>query len=107
MRRAAVAGDEEDMPERHYRPCLSVAGQSPQSHAALADLDTLCEAHLRGCHSVEVIALAKRPELAAADRIVAIPTLADRLPPPIKRIVGILADVDKVLVGLEIHEDAR
>ncbi len=94
------------LPEGHYRLRLYVAGQSPKSVAAIANLNRLCEAHLPGCHSIEVVDLAKHPELAAADQVLAVPTLIRRLPPPIKRIIGTLADVEKVLVGLELRPEA-
>lgn len=99
--------DDEELPEGHYRLRLYIAGQSPKSLAAIANLHKLCEAHLPGCHSVEVVDLAKHPELAAADQVLAVPTLVRRLPPPIKRIIGTLADVEKVLVGLELRPDPR
>lgn len=98
-------GDEE-LPDGHYRLRLYVAGQSPKSIAAIANLNKLCEAHLPGCHSIEVVDLAKHPELAAADQVLAVPTLVRRLPPPIKRIIGTLADVEKVLVGLELRPES-
>ena len=98
---------DDDLPEGHYRLRLYVAGQSPKSLVAIANLNKLCEAHLPGCHSVEVVDLAQHPELAAADQVLAVPTLVRRLPPPIKRIIGTLADVEKVLVGLELRPDAR
>ena len=101
----AQAGDD-DLPQGHYRLRLYVAGQSPKSLAAIANLHKLCEAHLPGCHSVEVVDLAQHPELAAADQVLAVPTLVRRLPPPIKRIIGTLADVEKVLVGLELRPES-
>ena len=97
--------EEEDLPDGHYRLRLYVAGQSPKSLAAIANLNRLCAVHLPGCHSIEVVDLVKNPELAAADQVLAVPTLVRRLPPPIKRIIGTLADVDKVLVGLELRRD--
>lgn len=97
--------EEETIEPGHYRLRLYVAGQSPKSLKAIANLNQLCEAHLPGCHSVEVVDLTKHPELAVADQIMAIPTLVRRLPPPIKRVIGTLADVEKVLVGLEIRKD--
>ena len=95
----------EELPQGHYRLRLYVAGQSPKSLAAIANLNKLCEAHLPGCDSVEVVDLTKHPELAAADQVLAVPTLVRRLPPPIKRVIGTLANVEKVLVGLELKRD--
>lgn len=99
------ANGEDALPDGHYRLRLYVAGQSPKSLAAIANLNRLCQVHLPGCHSIEVVDLVKHPELAAADQVLAVPTLVRRLPPPIKRIIGTLADVDKVLVGLELRQD--
>lgn len=103
---AAGAGSDEDAhswPEGHYNLRLYIAGQTAKSSAAIANLRRLCEVHLADCHTVEVIDLSKDPGRAAADQIVALPTLVRRLPPPIKRIIGSLADIDKVLLGLEIQ----
>lgn len=71
-----------------------------------ANLRRLSEVHLAGRHAIEVIDLVRNPGLAACDRIVAIPTLVRRLPAPIKRIVGNLADTEKTLIGLEIRAPA-
>lgn len=94
---------EEVMAAGHYNLRLYVAGQTAKSAAAIANLKRLCDLHLVGCHTVEVIDLSKDPGRAAADQIVALPTLVRRLPPPIKRIIGSLADAEKVLLGLEIE----
>ncbi|MDB5477498.1 MAG: KaiB domain protein [Phenylobacterium sp.] len=100
------AEDEAGRPGDFYCLTLYVAGETPKSLAAIANLRNLCEVHLPGHHSIEVIDLAKNPELAAKDEIVAIPTLVRRLPAPIKRIIGSLADTEKVLIGLELGSRA-
>lgn len=82
---------------------LYVAGQTAKSQAALANLRRICETHLAGQYRIEVIDLAKSPQLAAGDQILAIPTLVRRLPEPIKKIIGDLSNEDRVLVGLDIH----
>lgn len=104
-RSAGQESDEnaESWPEGHYNLRLYIAGQTAKSAAAIANLRRLCEVHLAGCHTVEVIDLSKEPARAVADQIVALPTLVRRLPPPIKRIIGSLADTEKVLMGLEIQ----
>lgn len=81
---------------------LYVAGQTPRSLAALANLKDLCETHLSGKYSIEIVDLAQHPELARRDNIVAIPTLVRTLPEPIRKIIGDLSNRDKVLVGLEL-----
>jgi circadian clock protein KaiB len=81
---------------------LYVAGQSPKSIAAFANLKKICEEHLPGKYSIEVIDLVKQPQLAAGDQILAIPTLVRKLPEPLRRIVGDLRDTERTLVGLQL-----
>ncbi|MGJ5034571.1 circadian clock KaiB family protein [Bradyrhizobium sp. HKCCYLRH3059] len=90
------------MEQDGYNLRLYVAGQTPKSLAALANLKKLCETHLPGRYTIEVIDLMKDPALAQRDQIVAIPTLIRQLPEPLKRIIGDLSNVEKVLVGLDI-----
>lgn len=87
----------------HYNLRLYVAGQTPKSVTAIANLKRICEEHLAERYTIEVIDLLLNPQLAAGDQILAVPTLVRRLPPPIKRIVGNLSDVERVLVGLDIR----
>jgi circadian clock protein KaiB len=82
---------------------LYVAGQTSKSIAAFANLKKICEEHLDGKFSIEVIDLLKNPQLAKGDQIVAIPTLVRKLPEPIKKIIGDLANTERVLVGLDIR----
>ena len=81
---------------------LYVAGQTPRSIAAFANLKRLCEEHLSGRYNIEVVDLVKHPQLAAGDQIVAIPTLVRKLPEPLRKIVGDLRDSERALVGLQI-----
>jgi circadian clock protein KaiB len=82
---------------------LYVAGQSPKSLHALANLERLCEAHLSGRYEIEIIDLVERPALAKGDDILAIPTLVRRLPAPSRRIVGDLSNTARVLAGLQLQ----
>lgn len=82
---------------------LYVAGQTPRSVAAFANLKRLCEEHLAGHYTIEVVDLLKHPQLAAGDQIIAIPTLVRKLPQPIRRIVGDLRDSERALVGLQLR----
>jgi circadian clock protein KaiB len=82
---------------------LYVAGQTPNSMKALANLKKLAEEHLKGKYTIEVIDLCKTPQLAAGDQILAIPTLVRKLPEPIKKIIGDLSNTERVLVGLDIR----
>ncbi len=81
---------------------LYVAGQTPKSIEAFANLKKICETHLKDKYRIEVIDLMENPELAKNDQILAIPTLVRKLPEPVKKIIGTLANEEKVLVGLEI-----
>jgi circadian clock protein KaiB len=82
---------------------LYVAGQTPRSMAALANLRNICETHLVGRYSIEVVDLLVNPKLAAGDQILAVPTLVRKLPQPIKKIIGDLSNEERVLVGLDIR----
>ena len=81
---------------------LYIAGQTPNSIAAIANLKKICEDQLAGKYRIEVVDLLKKPQLAKGDQIVAIPTLVRRLPPPVKKIVGNLSKTERALVGLDI-----
>jgi circadian clock protein KaiB len=82
---------------------LYVAGQTPKSLAAIANLKKICEENLAGRYTIEVVDLVVTPQLAAGDQIVAIPTLVRRLPPPLKRMIGDLSNSEKVIVGLDLR----
>lgn len=82
---------------------LYVAGQTPHSLAAIANLRRICEEHLQGRYHIEVVDLLLHPQLSRRDQIVAIPTLVRKLPTPIRKIVGDLSDVDRTLVGLQLR----
>ncbi len=92
-----------DLDIGEYALRLYVAGQTPKSLAAIANLRQICEDHLAGRYTIEVIDLLVTPQLAAGDQIVAVPTLVRRLPQPLKRIIGNLSDTERVIVGLDIR----
>ena len=83
---------------------LYVAGQTPKSIRAFANLKVLCEEHLKGCYQIEVIDLREHPQLARGDQIVAIPTLVRRLPAPVRTIIGDLSNSVRLLVGLDLRK---
>ena len=85
---------------------LYVAGQTARSIAAFSNLKRLCEDRLAGRYTIEVIDLLKQPQLAQGDQIIAIPTLIRRLPEPMKRVVGDLSNLERVLVGMDLQEGA-
>jgi circadian clock protein KaiB len=87
----------------HWDLRLYTAGQSPKSLAALSNLKRICEQHLAGRYSIEVIDLMKNPRLAKDDEIVAIPTLVRKLPEPLRKIIGDLSNEERALVGLQLR----
>ncbi|HXU42977.1 MAG TPA: circadian clock KaiB family protein [Burkholderiales bacterium] len=82
---------------------LYTAGQTPKSLTALANLQRICDEHLRGKYRIEVIDLMANPRLAKDHQIVAIPTLVRKLPEPLRRVIGDLSDTERALVGLELR----
>ena len=82
---------------------LYVAGQTPKSLAAFSNLKKICESHLNGRYSIEVIDLVQQPQLSRGDQILAIPTLVRKLPQPVRKIIGDLSDTNRVLVGLDLR----
>jgi circadian clock protein KaiB len=98
-----------DQPDDVHLLRLYVAGQTPRSIAAFANLKRLCEEHLAGRYQIEVVDLIQNPQLARGDQILAVPTLVRRLPEPVRKIIGDLSNSERVLVGLDIRSpgDAR
>ncbi len=96
------------MPTKKKRPKrwelrLYVAGQTPKSLVAFSNLKKICEEHLAGQYSIEIVDLVENPQLAKGDQIFAIPTLVRKLPMPLKKIIGDLSNTERVLVGLDIR----
>jgi len=83
---------------------LYVAGQTPRSLTAVANLKRICETHLTSSYRIEVIDLLENPKRASQDGILAIPTLVRSLPEPVRKIIGDLSAIDRVLIGLDIHK---
>lgn len=91
-----------DVDTSQWRLRLYVAGETPKSLAAFANLKRICEDHLAGQYVIEVIDLRENPALARGDEILAVPTLVRHLPTPITKIIGDLSNTEKVLVGLAL-----
>lgn len=85
-----------------WRLRLYVAGQSPKSLTAFANLKRLCEQHLAGKYTIEVIDLVANPDLAAKDGIMAVPTLVRKVPSPLRKILGNLSDEERFLISFDI-----
>jgi len=87
---------------------LYVAGNTPNSIRALKTLNNILEQEFQGVYALKVIDVLKNPQLAEEDKILATPTLAKILPPPVRKIIGDLSDREKVLIGLDLlYEELR
>jgi circadian clock protein KaiB len=76
---------------------------TPAARRALGNIKVICEEHLHGKYSLEVVDLMEQPALAETHQIFAVPTLVRQVPPPLRKIIGDLADSEQVLMGLELH----
>jgi circadian clock protein KaiB len=97
----AAAAQDKAVAEWQLR--LYVAGQTAKSTAAFDNLKRVCETHLAGRYTIEVIDLLVNPRLAAGDQILAVPTLVRKFPEPIRKIIGDLSNEERVLVGLDVQ----
>jgi circadian clock protein KaiB len=102
MSAAAKSSFKAAQSEAEWQLRLYVAGSTPRSATALANLKQVCETHLTGRYTIEVIDLLVNPQLAAGDQILAVPTLVRKFPEPIRKIIGDLSNEEKVLVGLDV-----
>jgi circadian clock protein KaiB len=94
--------DELIQPAESYLLRLYVAGQTPKCIQAFVNLKKICEEHLAGKYQIEVIDLLENPTLASGDQILAIPTLVRKLPEPVRKIIGDLSNIERVLIGLDL-----
>jgi circadian clock protein KaiB len=97
--------NEDQLPDR-WRLFLYVAGMTLTAERALANLERICQEHLQGKYSIEIIDLLQRPSVAETEQIFAVPTLVRRLPTPTRKLIGDLADAEKVLMGLDLRSRA-
>jgi circadian clock protein KaiB len=103
-RRATTAGTSAGRTAtQEYVLRLYVAGQTPKSLQAFANLKEICERHLRGRYRIEVVDLIQNPALARGDQILALPAVVRQLPPPVKKIIGDFSNAERVLVGLDLR----
>ena len=95
--------EDETLEEGVWNLRLYVAGQTAKSIKAFENLKKICEEHLAGKYTIEVIDLSANPRLAKGDQILALPTLVRKLPSPLRKIIGDLSDSERVLVGLDLR----
>ena len=104
---AAFAAALEEGDQGTYQLRLYVAGSTPQSQRAIANIKHICESHLAGRFDLEVIDVYQQPQLTAGEQIVAAPTLIKKLPLPLRRFVGDLSSLERILVGLDLRPAPR
>lgn len=93
--------------EKEYLLRLYVTGTTLRSSRAIQSIKAICEEHLRGRYSLQVVDIYQRPALARDEQIVATPTLIRALPLPLRRLIGDLSDTERVLVGLDLRSKRR
>lgn len=91
--------------KQKYLLRLYIAGSTPQSNRAVANIKIICEEHLKGQYELDVVDLYEKPYLAAGEQIIAAPTLIKKLPLPLRRIIGDMSNTDRVLVGLDLRRE--
>lgn len=89
--------------QERYVLRLYVAGQTPRSARAIANIKRICERELKGCYDLEIIDIYQEPERAEGEQLFAVPVLIKKLPAPLRRVIGDLSDTEKVLVGLNLR----
>ena len=100
--REALEATAKSAASRKYILKLYVAGMTPRSQEAIRTLTAMCEENLAGRYDLEVIDLYQQPELAKGEQIIAAPTLIKKLPLPLRKFIGSMADKDRILVGLDL-----
>lgn len=88
--------------DKEYVLRLYVAGATPRSTEAIVNIKKICEEHLKGRYELEVIDIYQQPVLAKGEQIIAAPTLVKKLPLPLRRFIGSMYDIDRILVGLDL-----
>lgn len=82
---------------------LYVAGSAPNSVQAIANLEAICQQHLKGNHRLEIVDVLEQPLRALADGVIVTPSLIKMSPPPAAQVVGNLSDRSKVLLALGLQ----
>ena len=83
-----------------YVLSLFVTGTGPRSTRAIQNIRAICDERLAGRYALEIVDIYQHPEKARPEQIVVAPTLIKRQPLPVRRLVGDLSDVARVLAGL-------
>lgn len=86
---------------------LFVTGTTPASAAAILNLKKICEEYLGGRYELEVIDIYQHPEATRDEQVIAAPTLIKKLPLPIRKFIGDMADKERILAGLNLEPHAE
>jgi circadian clock protein KaiB len=70
---------------------------------AIKNLRDICEEHLKGRYSLEIIDVYQQGLLAKEEQIIALPLLIKKSPGPERRLIGDMSDKAKVLKGLGLQ----
>ncbi|MGV9010963.1 MAG: circadian clock KaiB family protein [Flavobacteriales bacterium] len=96
----------EDSPGRGpYELQLFVSGNTRHSAKAIVNIRRLCDAHLKGRYSLEVVDLGLSPDRAASEEIIVLPTLVRHSPPPRRNFIGDLSDTARLMKGLDLMDE--
>ncbi len=91
-----------ESPQARFVLRLYVSGMTARSRQAIDNIRQLCEEHLAGRYDLEIIDIYQQPALAKDAQIIAAPTLVKKLPPPVRKVIGNMADPGRVMVVLGI-----
>jgi circadian clock protein KaiB len=106
-RKPGRAGELEQFssPSHHtkYVLRLYVSGSTLKSARAVENIKRVCEQHLKNRYDLEVIDVYQQAHLVGDDRVVTLPALMIRLPPPRRRVTGDLSNQENVLLALGLR----
>ena len=89
--------------EEKYCLRLYVTGNTPKSNRAITNIKRICDEHLQGRYSLEVVDIYQQPVLAKGEQIIAAPTLIKRLPLPLRKFIGDMTNTERILLGLDLR----
>jgi circadian clock protein KaiB len=79
---------------------LFITGATPNSIRAVTNIKQICEAHLGGRYSLEIIDVYQQRQLAEQEQLIALPLLIKKHPLPERKMIGDLSDTERVLKAL-------
>jgi circadian clock protein KaiB len=94
-------------PDEQYCLRLYITGTTPKSNRAITNIKRICEAHLKGRYTLDVVDIYQQPSLAKGEQIIAAPTLIKRLPLPLRKFIGDMTNGERILVGLDLRSTKK